>query len=576
MAAPRPTVGGGGRAVSALAAIAIATAATTAGAQAPALESPWAEAVPALPFPAVGAAPQGIVLDEALAPIAGASVELLWETAPSHPFARATAQRLAATPLPATRTGRDGTFVLPLTDDQLGLGDVGWQASGCWLLVTAPGYRPWREPVRGGPRSYLGSRVLLRRERDGDAFADVPWPPAVVSIASETSMLPWVAVAAEWPELGRRGAESPPPGNTPAAGAALATLAVRIRAGDEPVAFAPVAFDDAAYERPADLPALPLRADADGQLEVRLPAGGHRLRVTVAGHGIATMAVELRANERTLVTVPLARCEPVDVLAVTQAGVPVPFTRLAVIPKHFDSGVRSSFFVFSDSAGRARLWLDEPGEWFVYGDFGATAERFELARDCAGADGVFRVTKKRPVTIRMTGDRWPRTGDLHWHTPERQVVMRGFVFDPRAAEAVVFRLCYREDERTIVGGDGGPPFVIVPGDLPPMPAEPLLDLAALDRTLRPRATVVPRSAAGGAVLRFAVVPTWQADGDVRPADAVRFARRSGDTWTILARSDDALDVVATAAKHAPKPFVVPARVPGEPLPELSVELALRQ
>jgi hypothetical protein len=194
-----------------------------------------------------------------------------------------------------------------------------------------------------------------------------------------------------------------------------------------------------------------------------------------------------------------------------------------------------------------------------------------LDRDRAGADGVHRVTKKWPVTVRIRGNDWPRRGSLYWHDAANRIVGRGFACKALETPAVVFRMCHREDSMTIVGGDDGAPFVIRCDDLPPMPAEPLLDLVELDRTLRPRGTIAPTSSGGGALRRFDVRPAWQAEVRDR-GEIMSFVRRSGDTCSLVARDDAALELVALADGHAPAPFAVPVRTADAELPVLPVVL----
>jgi hypothetical protein len=155
------------------------------------------------------------------------------------------------------------------------------------------------------------------------------------------------------------------------------------------------------------------------------------------------------------------------------------------------------------------------------------------------------------------------------------VIQRGFEFQGKDCTAVVLRMCYRDDAVTTVGGAGGVPFVIRREDLPPMPKEPLLDLVDLDRTLRPRATLTPRSSDGGRIVRFAVRPRWQDEDPVRRDELLLFARRVEGTWTVFARDDAAMDLVAVAANCAPRPFVVPALVPGAELPAIAIEFVPR-
>lgn len=72
------------------------------------------------PFPRADADPEGTVVDELGAPVAGAEVALLGEFS-DQGFGLAMAQILARHPLPVTRADRDGHFVLPLTPEQRSL-----------------------------------------------------------------------------------------------------------------------------------------------------------------------------------------------------------------------------------------------------------------------------------------------------------------------------------------------------------------------------------------------------------------------------------------------------------------------
>ncbi|MCA8975369.1 MAG: carboxypeptidase regulatory-like domain-containing protein [Planctomycetes bacterium] len=522
-------------------------------------------------FPAAGD-PVGVVLDEHLDPIAGADVTLMWERDDQIPFARATADCLRQTPLPRTRSGRDGSFVLPLTPDHRMLGANGWRRSGCWLVVEKDGYRSWHEPIHDGLVTYLGSRVILRTTRADDPFVDVPWPPAWVTMKAETSMAVWLPVGAPLPELNRQGPAELLGGSRTIEASRIATLDLRVTGDGRPLARAAVLCDSAAYWQ-ADQH-LPQRVDDEGRLELNLPPGERTLRVLAPGYAQREVTVELEPGGRTRFEVELQAGRIVDVLAVTPAGVAVPFVRLDVIPKRGPSPEQMSFFAFTDSCGRARLLLSEPEQWFVYGDFDQP-RRFDLDPDGADADGVIRVTKKQPYTARITGDDWPRAGNIRWEQDANNIVMRGFRFEQPEAAAVVLRLAFRGDACTVVGGSRGVPFSIRADELPTPPPDPLLDLVALDRSLRERARLEPRSTTGKRLRRFFVCPPWQQEGVIDADEILQFAKLRTGEWTLLARDDAPLEVLATASGHEPLPFTVPARTPGAELPRVPLELKPR-
>ena len=436
--------------------------------------------------------------------------------------------------------------------------------------------------ARSGTRALAGrvpepdgtkGRWTLRAERADDPFADVPWPPAIVTMRCAWSMLPWLSVGSPMPELDRRGASNVLKDRASVAVDRFGLLDLRVVGGDRSLSYVAVSFSNGAHRGTSASDALPLRTGADGMVKVRLPAGEHEARFFAPGYLAQSVELAVTAGKRGARTVELVPAEVVDVLAVTPAGVPVPFVRLSVIPKDGNTDERRSFSVFTDSLGRARLFVDAADKWFVYGDFGQVWERFPLDRDQAGEDGVVRVTKKQPVTLRIRGDRWPRTGAIHWCDAHGET-HRGFDFREPATDAVVMRLCYRDDAETRVAGDAGVPFVILHSELPPAPAEPLLDLVEVDRTLRPRARLVPRPAAGLRLFRFAVRPTWQPEAQTR-ADSVMFNVRKDGGWMLYARDDAAFEAIATAAKHENTRIAVPRRVPDAGLPVLDFEFVAR-
>lgn len=532
-------------------------------------------------FPGAGADPQGVVLDEELRPIAGAAICLQWQEGDDVPFGRAIATRLHGAPLPATQSGRDGGYVLPLTNEQrqmgVQLGPPSYRISGCWLVVEKEGYLPWREAIPAGLPSYLGSRVLLRRVRADDVFADLPWPPAIVAVKTEQGYAPWLAPG-EWDvQLSRRGGRAAGDGLAPADAAAIGELEVTVTAAGEALPRAQLWFDDGAFALPAGVPPLPSETGADGRVKARVPEGKRTLRVTAPGFLPAEVcvAVERGGSESSAIALRAARA--VDVLAVSDTGVPVPFRELVIIPKNFadPNNARSSFAQFSDAQGRARVFVDDPSAWFVYSDrrVGGDTERVAFDAPANGGDGLVRVIKHRAITVRLRGDEWPRCGELRWEAAGEPVVARAFKFFERDAAWVVCRLCSRELDVTTIGGDDGVPFRIRREDLPPMPAEPLLDLVALDRSVRSRAELL-LPADPGSVRRFVVQPPWQADGVRNTGDTIQCARQRDGRWLLLARDDAALDVVATALRIEPHAFTVPATNGAEP-PRIELPLQKR-
>jgi hypothetical protein len=514
--------------------------------------------------------PTGVVLDEELRPIAGASVALRLEVGGGAPFARSRAARVARSPLPAVQSGRDGSYVLPLTEEQR-LSTAVWHIdSGCWLVVEKAGYQPWLEPIPAGLATYRGSRVLLRRTRADDPFASVPWPPAVISMRTERGYLPWLPLTGWQPVFVAPGepAVAPPPDDLPP----LATLRVEVVGGGKPVPDSLLTFDDGAWARQADAPALPERTGGDGVATAMLPAGTRTLRVEARGWLPVQQTVELAGGARETLCVELTPAVAVDVLAVGSDGTPVPFVRIGVIPMKPDA-VRASTALFTDASGRVRVFVDAPEHWFVYGDGegagGVTRTTLDSARD---ANGFVRVVQHRPVTVLLRGDEWPRHGELRWAAGSR-ATMRAFQFDPADATAVAFRMCYREHDDVHVGGDRGVPFRIRREDLPPAPAEPLLDLVEIHRTVRQRAVL--RLASDDEFLAaVAVRPAWQ-DVVRHDWDALQQARRVGGRWLLFARDDGPLDLIAVATGLRAAPFTVPARAGGADLPEIEVRLTER-
>ncbi len=520
--------------------------------------------LPAQAFPNVGADPQGVVLDERLQPIAGAAVTLAWEPRDAVPFRYAIAARLAKSPLAAVQSGRDGSFVLPLTDEQrqMGcrqLGSVNTE-SGCWLLVEKAGYLPWREPIPGGLSTYLGSRVVLRSVRAGDPFADVPWPPAILTLRQQHGMRPWLPLAGWEPVADRRGGAAPARPAAPHAAADLGTVELEVVTNDQAVGHANVWL----FSGTIDPGEQPPRVDAQGQLKMRLPAGGWRILITAAGLLPTEASIKVVAGERQRVDLVMQPAEIVDVLAVTERGTPVPFTMLQFHLKSPRQRI-ASFPVCTDSLGRARVMLDSADEWSVLSD---AQEKIALPR-VAGDLAPVKVLKHRPITIKLRGDEWPTNGTLRRERagePAEETPFQGVRLDTTHTAT---RLCTRETDTTYVLGAAGVPFRIRRQDLPPMPDDVLLDLVELDRTLRPRAAleVVP-----GDVRRLVVVAPWHADEAKYARAAHQMARQVDGGWLLFARDDAPLEAFAAALRlRVSGPLAVPARTPGAPLPRLLVQ-----
>ena len=352
---------------------------------------------------------------------------------------------------------------------------------------------------------------------------------------TECGFSPWLAPG-EWDvKLGRRGGRAAGEGLAPVDTAAVGQLDLRVRAAGEPLPRAQLWFDNGAFALPAGEPPLPSETDGEGRATVRVPAGKRTVRVTAPGFLPAEVSVDVPRGKSETSAITLLAARAVDVLAVSDTGVPVPFCRLDPVPKVLD-GERRSCAQFSDAAGRARVFVDAPSAWFVYGDRTVAGNTERIAFDDAAnvVDGVVRVIKHRAVTVRLRGDEWPTQGALRWEGGGPFVVQRAFQFPIADAAWVVCRLCRREVDVTVIGGDRGVPFRIRREDLPAMPAEPLFDLVALDRTVRTRAELqLPEEFSR--LRRLPVRPPWQVDPSSE--DAIDYARRRDGRWLLLARDD---------------------------------------
>ncbi|MBK8098051.1 MAG: carboxypeptidase regulatory-like domain-containing protein [Planctomycetes bacterium] len=308
------------------------------------------------PFPQPDTDPEGTVVDESGAPIAGADVALLGEFS-DQGFGLAMAQILARNPLPATRTDRDGHFVLPLTPEQRSLG--AWSGNGdgmVWLLVTMPGHLTWQEPLTTGLRGYVGSRVVLPKITAAGPFAAMPWPPTIMMSADVHTDLIEPAQRLRERSLSRAPLRPLPPSRR---GDRSAVVRVQDEHG-APIAGARLQFSCAAFAS-ACVAERGLLTDAQGT--VRLDGLVHPLTPTdvcVVADGYAygipvgcTRAAGDRAETLTwtCAATPRHRCRTLG-----PDGTVEPF---AVVMAHFGARNRACFLV-SDACGR--LWLDgHPG-----------------------------------------------------------------------------------------------------------------------------------------------------------------------------------------------------------------------
>jgi hypothetical protein len=511
----------------------------------------------------IGADPGGVVLDEKLQPLAGATVRLVART-PTGVFTRAMANAIASTPLPTTRSGRDGSYVLPMTDALRRIDAGSWSSSGLWLVVEREGFRPWREPLPAGTAHWLGSRVVLRAVRD-EPFAEMPWPPAVVDHATQQGFWAWLPMDGNafpsMPEPARVMAEPGPDAPAPRP----VRIDIQVKANGAPVAEATLWFDDGASDPALPGLQLPTRTDAAGRAVAVVPGGGERMRrLRVIAPGFIAQTSEVPTDAKQRVEIDLEPAQFVDLLAVDADGAPQPFAALNLIPHTRDGGLES-LTRFADANGRLRFAVASPAAWFVYGQRGSVTQRIELRSDAA--DGIVRVPVRRAVTVVLRGDDWPRQGELTWERDDGTGQRRAFRAHPAPAEFVVLRLANRDCARLTIGGDERPPFVIRREDLPAPAADPLLDIAVLDRRVRVRAKLQPSGADGTDVLRLVVRPDWQQDGALYGA-SIRCSRQVDGQWLLQLRDDQPYGVVATAFRRQSLRFVVPMAVDGAEPPTL--------
>ncbi len=111
--------------------------------------------------------PQGRVLNAQGEPIAGARIEVLC-VGTGAGYARALEEGQRRLPILSAVSGRDGSFVLPITD--LHRVFYGAGPGRFSLLVSKAGFRSWREPLSQGLYTYLGSEVTLLPRAEKDAI----------------------------------------------------------------------------------------------------------------------------------------------------------------------------------------------------------------------------------------------------------------------------------------------------------------------------------------------------------------------------------------------------------------------
>jgi len=521
-------------------------------------------------FPRPGDDPMGVVVDADAKPVAGAMVALMAETDLDAPFARAIGALLQRVPLPEVPSGVDGSFVLPLTAAQRVLGAGG--AGRFWLVVRRPGHRDWREPLPQGIAGYLGSRVVLRPVTGDDPVAEVPWPPSPAALGTFGSVAMWWPTSAPQPGLhvDRRGPRAADEASDETPSERVSARAHVLRVVDpeqRPVGAASLLFGNSCHGRGRGI-AFPDAVGADGQVRTLLPDGVHEVRIAAPGFLATKLTVAIGDDKPVQTTCTLARGEVVDLVAVDAEDRAVPFVRLDLVPYDFGSGTDPSLRVLADSLGRARVPVSRRAAYFAYEDRGAPASRVGLeGRDAA------RVHKRRPVTTLLRGvaDLGPR-GMVRW-VREPAELFRAYDNPPTTADAVA-RFVHREDVETWSGGMRGVPIVVRRAELPPAPADPLLDLVVVDRRLRERARLVLRSSRGDRIAVVSIGPRWQMD--VPPRDdqeRIELARRDDDgNWSLWARDGAAYDLVARASGHLPAGVALPAAEPGAAPVELVVEL----
>jgi hypothetical protein len=350
------------------------------------------------PVPRPDADPEGTVVDERGAAIAGATVEILGEFPADSLFARATAQILTRTPLPATRSDKDGHFVLPLSAEQRLLG--AWLGSGdeeLWLVVRKDGHLTWREPLSTGLRGYLGSRVVLPALPAAGRFAALPWPP-VQTFSAKSHTTGFCAIPAAAPALTRR----PPPAGT-AGSRGGSRLVVRVRDDEgHAVAHAHLKLANPFFEA-ASVAARPAVTDAAGVYMVdevpEAALASQELLVSAPGYPFGQPLERACKREGVAVTldVTIESKETQRYLTVDAQGAPVPFT-----PVLAEYGGRNALrTVLSDSCGRLLLPVRPDSEnfcgWRHHGD-----PRHQLV------DGLWHLLVAPQVGVLVRMDPWSR------------------------------------------------------------------------------------------------------------------------------------------------------------------------
>ncbi len=514
-------------------------------------------------FPDRHTPPTGIVVDEDGAPLAEAHVSLVASTNAELPFSAAIAQVLSRTPLPEARTHDDGTFVLPLTRQQRSIHlpentRFRHDITQFWLIVEKDGYLPWREPIERGLRMYMGSRVVLRKKRADDPYARLPWPPADPKIG-----YPWLSLDDEprGPEASRHGA---PTKGTPSETRCVTSIQILDAEGMD-VPRARLLFGNSCYCTVDDV--LPVRTDKIGQAKVETPRGQHRLIVIADGFMPHVETWKTR-DARARVSIKLQPADIVDVRAIDDDKVPVPFVDVDIVSFHHNRDDRPSLSISSDSLGRIRVCVPEREDYFGYND------SQQPHRSPFVNKAIVRVQKYRPVTVVLHADDLPNRGTLMFDDGTQ--IMQSFSKSDRSSEWIATRVFARGMERAWIGGRGKPPIVIRKKELPAPSREPILDLAALDRRVRKRASLAIQIDDDKPVLGFSIVPDWQSDWRDR-FELMRFSQRGENRqWELKTRDDFAYDAVVSAKGCALEALAIKAARPGEPLPTIAVKLSRNQ
>lgn len=534
----------------------------------------FAQAPQELAFPEPEGFPEGVVLDSRGRAVAGASVSLAMDPRQGGAWSRAVADRMARVPLPEAVSQADGTFVLPVLPEMRPLGGaaIGWNTPTgplLWLIVDADGFLPWREPLWQGLAGYMGSRVVLRPDREGDPFRDVPWPPALAPMS-----YPWWNLDAPHPaESARR--RSPDVGPLPARDVRAVTLELRDEAG-RALPRAEILFSDSAYALGGS---LPLRTNAEGRADLELPVGEHWLRVQSAGVTTWPQRFEVGAvSERLTLSLPTG--EWVDAVAADRDGRTVPFVEVPVVSlSQGPAGGMPPFTVWSESLGRLRFNVREAEAYIVYGDeddpvVGGHAIPLDpkAVRRTLGS-GVVRVPKFRPVTAVLDVDHLVGEGEIVRRENKQKVSMQGFS-GVQAGGRIATRLLCREHEAVTLVFEKRPGLELRVEELPPEPRERLLDLVQLDRRMRCRAVLelssegAARVRASGAQLRW----RWELiQGS--PFDEVegRWLRRREGRDEIWARDAAPVELIVSASGYEPAPVEIPAQE-GTLAPRIEVRL----